>query len=593
MPRVRTRPLPGAIVFLLCLAPGSTAQQVIPLPPPAGPPPSMQTFGAAMPALGGPPSLPTGTGRISGRITGSNGQPLRHATVRVNALTGAGTKSTMTDADGRYELRELPAGRFNVTAAHASHISMSYGQRRPDYTPRVIELAASQVRERVDLVLARGGVIAGRLLDEYGEPVADAQVTPMQKRFSQGQVRAMATGRMVMTNDIGEFRIFGLSPGQYMVSARARSSMNPFENVDVKQGYAPTYYPGTPNLADAQPIAVGLGEVVSGIELSLIPARVASVSGVAIDAQGAPVPRGIVTVVESSGGGTAFMPGGPILPDGTFTIRALPPGEYVLRASVASGSMTAMASAAADSAIYMSAGSEPLVARVTVNGSDVSGVVLSPMKKVTIAGRVTVDATSGAAVPAESVRIFLVPRSPEAATMPMTPAPQLNQDLTFELSAPAAELGLRVNVTSQEFVLKAIRVRGIDITDTGVDLRSGNGLDEVEIELTNRPPELSGSVVNTRGEVLTNATVVVFPEDRDRWIFESRLIATVRPSTQDGRFRLRTLPPGRYLAAALEQLQPTTQQDPAFLENLRPRAVAFSLSDGQATTVDLKVAGGR
>jgi hypothetical protein len=553
----------------------------------------MQTFGAAVPAFGGPAPLPTGTGRISGRITGSNGQPLRHAVVRVNAITGAGTTSTMTDADGRYELRDLPAGRFNVTATHASYISMSYGQRKPDDTPRVIELAAGQVSERVDLVLARGGVIAGRLLDEYGEPMSDAQVTPMQKRFSRSQMRAMPMGRVAMTNDIGEFRIYGLPPGQYIVSGRARSGMmNPFENVDVKQGYAPTYYPGTPNLADAQPIAVGLGEAVTGIELSLVPARVASLSGIAIDAQGAPVQRGIVTVVEASGGGTTFIPGGPIMPDGRFTIRALPPGEYVLRATIASGTTLAGGMPGADTAVYMAAGPEPLVARVTVNGSDVSGVVLGPMKKVTISGRVTVDAATTAPVPASSIRISLVPRSPEAATMPMTPAPQLNQDLTFELSAPAAELGLRVDVTSPEFVLKAIRVRGIDITDTGVDLTSGNSLDEVEIELTNRPPELSGIVVNTRGEVLTNATVVVFPEDRDRWIFESRLIATVRPSAQDGRFRVRTLPPGRYLAAAVEQLQPT-QHDPAFLETLRPRAVAFSLSDGQTTTLDLKVAGRR
>jgi hypothetical protein len=395
-----------------------------------------------------------------------------------------------------------------------------------------------------------------------------------------------------MTNDIGEFRIFGLSPGQYVLSARARAgAMTPFENVETKQGYAPTYYPGTPSLADAQPIAVGLGEVVSGVELSLVPARVASVSGIAVDGQGAAVQRGIVTVMESNGGGGAFMPGGPIMPDGTFTIRALPPGEYVLRAAVALGSTTAAGTPGPDTAVYMAGGPETLIARVTVNGSDVSGVVLSPMKKVTISGRVTVDAATAAPVPPSSIRISVVPRSPEASTMPMTPAPPINQDLTFELSAPAAELGLRVNVTSQEFVLKAIHVRGIDITDTGVDLRSGNSLDEVEIELTNRPPELSGVVVNTRGEVLTNATVVVFPEDRDRWIFESRLITTVRPSAQDGRFRLRTLPPGRYLAAAVEQLQPATQQDPAFLENLRPRAVAFLLSDGQSTTLDLKVTG--
>jgi hypothetical protein len=612
------------------------AQQpvAVPLPPPPPPPPPFQgtfvapdgsvatfniqggvvggvsgsladvagRFNMALPGSPQPPQMRVGNSRISGRITGSNGLPLRQAMVRINGAGAA--KSTTTDPDGRYDLRDLPAGRFTLSVTKDGYLGLSYGQAKPADAPKMIDLAENQSLDTISMILPRGGVITGRLLDDYGEPVTDAQVMTMQKRFMQGQIRPMASGRSATTNDIGEFRIFGLPPGQYLISARPRPVFyaNPLDQAGATTGYAPVYYPGTTDADNAQLITVGLGETVSNIELSLVTVRLASISGIVVDAQGTPLPRGNISAMDRSGfgGGLAAQ----IKPDGSFTLAGLPPGEYILRANAAFGTAVQTVTTAAGATATVlrttpldSTGRPPtpvappdvLTASVTVNGGDVSGVVVAPMRKVAVSGRITFQ--GGAPSPSlrgSMMRIAVSPRSLEASLMQGPPA-TVRDDFTFELTVPAAEIALRPTTGSQDWVVKAIRVGAADITDVGVDLRGGRELSGVEIELTNRPPEVMGLVTNARGESLKDYTVLVFPQERERWILDSRLVTTARASGADGRYRIRTLPAGRYLAIAFESMPPITYQDPQFLENVRARATSFAIADGQSTLLDLKV----
>src|ERR1019366_10603624 len=112
--------------------------------------------------------------------------------------------------------------------------------------------------------------------------VADVRVTPMRYQFVQGRRQLNAAGRVSTTNDIGEYRIFGLAPGQYFVSASTQTNvMNGLMDVpsDDRSGYAPSYYPGTPNIAEAQRVTVGLGQSLIDINLALTPTRLARISG--------------------------------------------------------------------------------------------------------------------------------------------------------------------------------------------------------------------------------------------------------------------------------------------------------------------------
>src|SRR5215472_13696135 len=161
----------------------------------------------------------TGTAVLRGRIVaGDTGSPVRRAQVRISG-PDIGSKTALTDNQGRYEFKDLPAGRFNVSASKSGYVTMQFGQSRPFEPGRPIDLVDAQVLEKADVSLPRGSVLAGRVVDEAGEPVAEADVNAMRMQFQNGRRRLVPSGRNATTNDLGQFRIYGLPPGEYYVSA--------------------------------------------------------------------------------------------------------------------------------------------------------------------------------------------------------------------------------------------------------------------------------------------------------------------------------------------------------------------------------------
>src|SRR5688572_24738521 len=155
---------------------GAAPQIVIEAAPPGGEP-------LMMPGFGGPRQLKTGTGRIVGRVLSTDsGGPLRRAQVRLSAPEIA-VKTALTDTEGRFEFKDLPAGRFTLSASKSGYVTVQYGQTRPFESGRPIELADKQTMERADVTMPRGGVISGRIIDEFGDPVPDAMVTTMRQAW--------------------------------------------------------------------------------------------------------------------------------------------------------------------------------------------------------------------------------------------------------------------------------------------------------------------------------------------------------------------------------------------------------------------------
>jgi protocatechuate 3,4-dioxygenase beta subunit len=197
-------------------------------------------------------------------------------------------RSATTDVDGRYEFRDLAAGRYTVSASKGSYISQRYGQTRRSDVGHPLDVVNGQTVERVDISLPRGGVITGRIVDDIGDPLDAVQVMAWRRHFSGGRGRFMPTGRSAFTNDVGEFRIYGVPPGQYYVSA-AVPSVAPLNVITAdRSGYTPTYFPGTPNPAEAQRVSVEVGQTVHDINIVLIPVRMARISGTVVDTRGQP-----------------------------------------------------------------------------------------------------------------------------------------------------------------------------------------------------------------------------------------------------------------------------------------------------------------
>ena len=109
-------------------------------------------------------------------------------------------------------------------AQKGSYIPLQWGQQRPNEPGKPLDILDGQTVEKIDFSLPRGGVITGRVLDEFGDPAADVQVAAMRAQNIGGTRRLMPAGRMATTNDIGEFRLFAIPPGNYYVSATLRSN---------------------------------------------------------------------------------------------------------------------------------------------------------------------------------------------------------------------------------------------------------------------------------------------------------------------------------------------------------------------------------
>src|SRR5712691_3228051 len=304
--------------------------------------PQAATFTAQFP--GGAPGVPppqgpprdnsqpakAGTATLRGHVVAADtGQPLRKAQVRVMAADIRENRMTTTDTDGRYEFKELPAGRYTVMASKGSYVNLQYGQQRPFEAGKPLEILDGQTVEKVDFSLPRGGIITGRILDEFGEPLADAQVMAQRYQNVGGRRRLVPAGRTAMTNDIGEYRLFALPPGQYYLSATLRNMG--MGDSDDRSGYAPTYFPGTGNIAEAQRVTIGIGQVMSDANMALMQTRTARITGTAVDSQGRPM---IGMVIAAPLGDSMMMMFGPpsqIKPDGSFAVGGLAPGSYRLQ----------------------------------------------------------------------------------------------------------------------------------------------------------------------------------------------------------------------------------------------------------------------
>ena len=379
-----------------------------------------------------------------------------------------------------------------------------------------------------------------------------------------------------MTNDIGEFRLASLPPGDYYVSATFRNlTVNPLQETNDRGGYAPTYYPGTADLSAAQKLTVATGQTVSDITLALLPMRTARVSGTAVDAQGQPL-RGIVIASLRSGlqfGGFATSPG-QIRPDGSFAVTGLTPGDYTLQVQG-----QGINGPDADYA----------VADVTVAGADISNLRIVSVKPSTVTGKVTFASGDPASLKPSTVRISVQPTFTGGLVLgPFPPPVAARDDWTFQSTARAGTVRVALaGVPGGSWTVKIVRYHGADVTDTGFEVRPGEDVSDIEIELTDQISSVSGLVTNGRGDVVKDYWTVVFARDRDKWS-SGRYIRTAR-GDQDGRFKFSGLPATEYLVIAVDSIDPNEVNDPELLGRLEPRASRFLLGEGETKTLDLKL----
>jgi hypothetical protein len=565
-------PRPGTVV-----APGTT---FTPVPEGQATAPPRDT--GARPA-------PVGTARIRGRITDQDtGQGLRRAIVSVSlrpAATPSSPLTATTDDQGRYEVRDVPAGEFGVLVRKSGYAMRGYGQRRAAEPPRFQRIAEGQTLEGIDVALQRGGVVTGRVVDEAGEPVLDGYVQVLQLRWLRGQRRAQPVSGSP-TNDLGAYRIFGLTPGEYLVSAAPRGYA---AELDGRTEYATIYYPGTAELAQARPLTVSASQETIA-DFTLAPVPVVRASGIVLDAAGKPAAVGRVMAVprgDDTPSSFTLQRNAAIKPDGTFSVPGLTPGAWRLSTSTGFG-------------FGPVGGTDVLAAQldITVGDQPVEGLVLALSRGGTLRGRIV--AQGGPPPDMSAFSVMARPIDVEGVILPSGPG-RVNADGTFEVAGLfGRRLPMFVSGSPQSMMmgsapagwhLEAVLVGGRDVQDVGIEVAPGR-VATADIVITREGTEMSGTVTTSKGAPVADCVVVALAEDREKWFVPSGRFFRVTRGGADGRFDLKRLPPGDYRVVALpvDRFDGEAVGDPRELERLHGIGTPVTLADREKKTLTLRLA---
>jgi len=610
----------------------------------------MSTEGGPLPmGINGGPTTPmgTGTGVVFGQVTeAESNRPVAGALVTLN-VTGATPIRIMADAQGRFGFRDLPAGRFNISTVRPGWVDGAYGRTRPAGPALSLSLAAGEKVSNVTVPMWRYAVIAGRVVDESGEPLVSKSVRVLKRTIAGGKVRLVMSS-IDSTDDRGMFRIGQLEPGEYVVAVPMDQGMDmmlPMEAMAIKEvavarvamaassggggnavffdsGGAPAgmtedgralafptmFYPTSTTAAKAQIITLASGEERTSIDFQLRPVPTSKVSGTMMGPEG---PAGnlqitmvpaeadelaspIDTLASSSDG------------QGRFTFSGVPPGQYILRATRTprmamgpgetttiqqGGNVMVFRTATASSSAPLP--TDPTLwaeMTVSVGNRDLSDLTIGLRPGLKVNGMLQFNGTAERPTNDRMPSIGLNLEPADSRPGMAGGRGRVDPSGTFStVGVPPGKYFIRVAGAPQGWTFHSASVNGRDASVVPIDIEN-NDVSGVMIVFTDKPSEFAGDVSVDTGSP-ESLSVLVFPSDPNAWVgygSSSRRFSSTRVG-KDGKFRIMNLPAGEYFAVAIPDRLASDWQNPRFLESLAPEATRVRVRDAERVTQILKV----
>jgi hypothetical protein len=536
-------------------------------------------------ALAAQEMLPSGNARqaaLQGVVVKEpDSEPVKKALIELIAESqnDAGNYTAVSAGDGSFRIENISPGRYRLFAERAGYQEIVKHHQRSG--GRVITLTAGQELKDLVIRLDAAAVIEGRITDEDGDPMAEAQVVALRQTFVAGHTHweQIAAER---TNDLGEYRISGLAAGQYFISVAPppdfRSLIETSGNKSqassglsekrTTYSYQTTYYPGTRERAQATPVQLHAGEDFPANFL-LMQAPSLTIKGTVTN-----LPAGAsAAIMLQSKDFNVVLNGAEMRKDGSFEIRDVSPGAYTIIATVDNVST-------------------PMMARQSLQLTDnLDGIRLTPQSGGTIRGRVRFE--GGAGVRTQASQVFLLLRPAEDSEDAVSSfglaslTAQLNADSSFEWKDVMPNhyfIQLSEGSATADWFLKSVAVDGCDVSESGFNV--GNGMMTLDLVASMNGASVEGVVTNATGEPVADAVVVAVPEARYRRLSDHYRKAT---SDQNGRIRLRGLPPGDYTIFAWEGIEGEAYLNPDFIRNYEAQGKALHVSEGERVSLPVKM----
>lgn len=591
-----------------------------------------QTAPGAQPSAAG--ARPSGI-VISGHVRRTNGEAIKKAIVtlqsvggpndagrgRGNPTSAGGTRSILSDGEGAFSFTDVPPGMYRLRADRDGFIAMEYGQRSIAGQGIPISVQIGQKVSSIDFRLIQAAAIAGRIVDEDGQPVAGVQVQAMSYEYRQGQ-RLLQSASQVQTNDLGEYRLYWLQPGNYYVNAvlnppgrGGRGAANisvPEDPSHPDESYAPFYfYPDSMDPVRAVAIEATAGADLRGVNFSLRPLKTGKVQGSVLPPVAEPPPSvqrqqqrqqqaqnnaqgggrggqrgggpqglaGVEIALLSPGAGSGGRGGiagrGSVRADGTFEVTRVVPGTYNVAAFAERNSTdyTAMES-------------------VTVSSGGVSAVTLPLKPSVDVPGQVLLDDPLAASIVGQqgggqnqqftmtSVQVRMIPVDDFPGAGQENASARENGTFTVE-NIRALRYRVQVQLPAGAY-LSSGTYGSVDALNGAIDV--GDSVTQLQLRVGLASGRVEGTVVDRTGQPFAGATVALVPSMRTR-------LDLYRNVTSDGngRFVIPNQAPGDYKVFAWEQIQQGAWQDPLVLEKFEDRGRAIHLDRSRAASEEIVV----
>jgi hypothetical protein len=509
------------------------------------------------------------TGAITGQVVTDTGQPVAGAGVFVRAYGSNGPgRTTTTDAEGNFQISGLDPVSYVVGASFSSFVTAARD-------PESAQPSYFQVGDSVKIQLMKGGVITGSVVTSADEPVVAVRVRVYMIRDSFGRaIRYGVQLRERTTDDRGIYRIYGLVPGTYIVSAGGGGGFSGF-NASPYETDMPTFAPSSPR-DTAIEVNVQSASEVSNVDIRYRGEPGRTVSGSALDPAGT-APGGFTIYLSPVSNGMAQWGNSTFQPSGTsgFALYGVSDGDYHIVAQT-----------------YFPTGefalSEPK--RIKVNGADISGIELAVKPLASIAGRVELEDSGLPECKGKRRPMFAEtlitswhnqknitkdqPQFPWSLGAPIFPDKQGEftmrnlapgqyrlqtrplakfwylKSISLKSSAPAAKAAATRAPAGRPPAAKSAQPdRSVDAARNWTTLKSGDRVSGMTIKLAEGAASLKGQIKPADGQKLPpRMYVYLVPAETENAEDVLRFFGSLVES--DGSFALNNVPPGRYLTVA-------------------------------------------